>query len=118
MRRWRRAMDLGDGGAAAGPGPALGRGGLEALQHTGEGPRAGGEGGARRGSGAEPAPLPRPGGPRAARPALTPGLSPGSGLGAVQLWLVPAAGRRRRVPPRAEGVPRAGSPAERPARSG
>lgn len=106
-------MELGDGGAAAGPGPALGRSGLEALQHTGEGPRAGEERGARRGRGAEPR-----GGPRAARAALNPGLSPGSGLRAVRLWLVSAAGRRRRVPARAEGVPRVGGAAGRPARSG
>lgn len=38
-RRRRRAMELGGGGPAAGPGQgALGRGGLEFLQHTGEGP--------------------------------------------------------------------------------
>lgn len=75
MRR-RRVMELGARDAAAGPGPALGQGGLEALQHTGEGSGAGGEGGGRRGRGAEPGPLPRPGGPLAVWPALTPGLSP------------------------------------------
>lgn len=99
-QRRRRAMDLGGAGPAVGPGQAaLGQGGLEFLQHTGEGPggasRAEGKAGGgvaaglrgaprtgplRRGAGARPGLLPllasRLGRLLPPQPALTYGLSP------------------------------------------